>query len=98
MSTKFLLVLALDFLGAGPAGRLESGAGDVGEAFRLAAVLFVVDGNGVVVGEGGAPPERSRGGLLRVAGTRVEAPSVVAGDELVAFGRGGVAVEGLRGR
>ena len=98
MSTNFLLVLALDFLGAGTAGRLESGAGDVGEAFRLAAVLFGVDGNGVVVGEGRALPERSRGGVRRVAGSRVVAPDPVAGDESVAFGRGGVAVEGLRGR
>ena len=78
VSTEFLLVLALDFLGALVAGRLESGTGDVGESFRLAAGRFGVDGVGVVNGEGNEDPFRSRGGVYGIAGSRVAAPGLVA--------------------
>ena len=54
VSTRFLLVLALDFLGALAAGRLESGTGDVGGSFRLAAGLVGVVGVGVENGVGKA--------------------------------------------
>ena len=77
MSTRLLLVLALDFLGAVTAGRLESGTGDVGEPFGLAAGLIGVDGVGVVNGEGMVDPFRLRGGVWVFAGLRVAAPEPV---------------------
>ena len=90
---KLLLVLALDFLGALAAGRLESGTGDVGGSFRLAACLFGVDGFGVMNGEGNEDPSRSRGGVNEFAGSRVVAPGLVAQDKAVAGVLGTVAVE-----
>ena len=75
MSTNFLLVLALDFLGAVTAGRLESGAGDVGESFRFAAGLFSVDGDGVVNGEGSVPPGRLGCECSQVRELRRRSPS-----------------------
>ena len=77
MSTRLLLGLALDFLGAVTAGCLESGTGDVGESFRLAAGRFGVDGVGVVNGEGNADPFQARGGVYELAGSRVAAPGLV---------------------
>ena len=70
-------MLALDFLGALAAGLLESGTGDVGESFRLAAGLFGVDGVGVVNGEGNEDSFRSRGGVYELAGLRAAAPVLV---------------------
>ena len=64
MSTRLLLGLALDVLGALAAGRLESGTGDVGGSFCLAAGLVGVVGVGVVNGVGNEdPPFRLRGGV-----------------------------------
>ena len=77
-------MLALDFLGALAAGLLESGTGDVGESFRLAAVLFGVDGVGVVSGDGSEDPARLRGGVWMFTGSRVAAPGPVTWDELEA--------------
>ena len=92
-------MLALDVLGALAAGRLESGTGDVGDSFRLAAGLVGVVVVGVVNGVGNAdPPFRSRGGVYDIAGSRVAAPGLVTRDEVVAGSPGTVAVEGLRGR
>ena len=91
-------MLALDFLGALVAGRLESGTGDVGDSFRLAAGFCGVDGVGVVYGDGIEDPFGWRGGVRAFAGSRVEAPALVVQDEAVAGASGTVAVEGLRGR
>ena len=97
MSTRLLLLLALDVLGALAAGRLESGTGDVGGSFRLAAGLVGVVVVGVVNGVGNADTP-FRGGVYDIAGSRVAAPGLFVRDEMVARGPGTVAVEGLRGR
>ena len=87
-----------DFLGALTAGCLESGTGDVGESFCLAAVLFGVFGDGEVNGEGSEDPFQLRGGVWVVADSRVVAPEHVAGDKSVALGFVEVVVNGLQGR
>ena len=58
-------MLALDFLGALAAGRLESGTGDVGGSFCLAAGLVGVVGVGVENGVGNADPPFRGGGVGR---------------------------------
>ena len=64
MSTRGLLVLALDFLGAERAGRFESRAGDVGESFRLAAVRVGDEVDGEVMFVDAEALRAGRGGVL----------------------------------